>query len=237
MSIAVGLATIDVFGVSGGAFDGSCVDGGDGVLGGGDGVRGGGGCPSEDSQACLAAASSTLAKGSNSLRTSLDTGVFEIGEAGAELDLRPLNIDCCNEAESGRVTGRPSPRGSSRSPLDPWASLQGLGDAGKSDVSRDDVGAGEVEDGGRAAVAGDDDELDCVVDAIQRDAQRREINLKVQRRPGQLSAAVTSTWSSQHAPVNRRSLESGAKRDEINSLITLRGLTAVLLPFQAPSNS
>lgn len=73
-----------------------------GVGGGGEGVRGGGKggrWPSDDSHASLAAFSSRLAKGSNSLRMSLETGAGtdEISEFKFE------NTDCPKDGESGRV--------------------------------------------------------------------------------------------------------------------------------------
>lgn len=69
------------------SLSGTLGGGSEGVRGGGDGVLGGGGgCDSDDSHASLAAFSSWLARGSNSLRTSFNTG-------GGDAGLRSENMD------------------------------------------------------------------------------------------------------------------------------------------------
>ena len=101
-----------------------------GVGGEGEGVRGGGGWPSEDSHASFAAFSTELAKGSNSLRTSLGTGAGTTGEPVAWLELE--NIDWPYDSVSGKVKGLTSAFTGTFSESADLSSFHGFGEAGKS---------------------------------------------------------------------------------------------------------
>jgi hypothetical protein len=78
----------------------------------------------------LAAFSTELAKGSNSLRTSLGTGAWIIGEPAAWLELE--NIDWPYDSVSGKVKGFSSAFTGTFSESEGLTSFHGFGEAGKS---------------------------------------------------------------------------------------------------------
>lgn len=116
---------------------------------GGDGVRGGGGWPSEAPHASRAARSSSLTKGSNSLRTSCVAAALPGSEGGVSfaVNIGWSNID---GSRTGRGLGG-FVSGTTSSASSGFASCHGLGDTRISGVFNDATTAGaamvEVESG------------------------------------------------------------------------------------------